>query len=680
MSNVTSQFPLSFLIKVLVDGYEEDRVTVKRKSYIAIESCMGSFPYIEAEKIKSILLANNIRHKYTDRTIEHDSFIAIEVPDMFIVIRLLEDAGWRIKEHVPFFVWQVVCESMSVPEISWSTIREKVGSEIWDGLHSYQKVAVQKIAERKVCYIGDEMGCGKTLESLVGCYYFQDHWPVLVVCPSSLRYTWRSEIVRWLHVDEKRVFIVKASKDLKKKAKPGQSSSIPEHDFLIISYNLLARPDVTALLLDKYDIVVLDEAHYIKSMGSKRAYAALKVSTKASVRILLSGTPFNYPVEMYQQLKVINPRIYPWFFNGNVDEEDEPGKYFYAKRYCKPHKIRFRNREQWVFKGFDRHEELNAVLNTFMIRRKKLDVLTELPYKNRICITLDPLTKKQEKQIADLLKEEKKAKRSEESSDQEEKKSQVAISSIKTGSPEKFMKSFRLANQFKIPHVLNFVKDHILDDLMTENKKMKTLIFMHHDAMREALEECLTEKDYKYFVINGATTAAKRNEYTEDFQKTHKYRIGLLSITAAGVGLTLTAASTVVFTEILFGPDLHLQAEDRAHRLGQKNTVNIFYLIEPKTTDDINFGLIKKKERESALMLDGKLGHMASQRFGMPEEGEKLSNLIMPNDKRKKAEKRVIVEADSEEIPVSKPLIVKRPKLEIKVYRMFPNLNTESTE
>lgn len=103
--------------------------------------------------------------------------------------------------------------------------------------------------------------------------------------------------------------------------------------------------------------------------------------------------------------------------------------------------------------------------------------------------------------------------------------------------------------------------------------------------------------------------------YVQDFQTTNNtYRVALLSITAAGVGLTLTAASTVVFSEILFGPDQHLQAEDRAHRIGQRSDVNIFYLIQPKTTDDINFGLIKKKERESSVMIDGTASAVTSRR------------------------------------------------------------------
>ena len=135
------------------------------------------------------------------------------------------------------------------------------------------------------------------------------------------------------------------------------------------------------------------------------------------------------------------------------------------------------------------------------------------------------------------------------------------------------------------------------------------------ESAEKALEEMLTEDTrFPYFVISGKTDALQRDEYMKAFQTSEGFRIGLLSITAAGVGLTLTAAKVVVFTELLFGPNDHFQAEDRAHRLGQKSAVNIFYLIQPKTTDDINFGMIRKKDRESGIMLDGHATHLQSRR------------------------------------------------------------------
>ena len=143
----------------------------------------------------------------------------------------------------------------------------------------------------------------------------------------------------------------------------------------------------------------------------------------------------------------------------------------------------------------------------------------------------------------------------------------------------------------------------------------------------------LQEHEMSYFVINGETPALKRQEYADAFQTTHKYRVALLSVMAAGTGLTLTAARTVVFTEILFGPEQHLQAEDRVHRLGQKHQVNIFYLKSPNSTDDINFGLIRKKERESSLMLDGKANILKSQFVSAQDDN--ISTIFLHETKNK---------------------------------------------
>jgi SWI/SNF-related matrix-associated actin-dependent regulator of chromatin subfamily A-like protein 1 len=410
---------------------------------------------------------------------------------------------------------------------------------------------------------------------------------------------------------------------------------------LVISYSLLIKPEVQKYLQqEKYQVIIMDEAHNIKTTEkqSKRSKASIKVAHMADVRILLSGTPFNYPSEMYNQIQAINPKIYPWYFNFGSGGADEPGKYFYATRYCKPFRTHFRNKDQWVFKGYDRTEELNTVFNSFLIRRRKHEILTQLPLKVRTVLTLDPLADKQQKQISKLLAQEKKEKADEKI--------------VTQGSRDKYMESFRKTCEFKIVHVVNLLKDYLIDDIMVENPDMKIIIFMHHDTMRQALEELLISTDTTYFLINGETPAAKRQEYTEEFQTSMKYRVALLSIMAAGTGLTLTAASTVIFTEILFGPDQHLQAEDRAHRLGQQQQVNIFYLVEPKTTDDINYGLILKKERESSRILDGKANRLASKRVHVGDPSI-ISNLF--------TQKRSLPTVADEPEPETKRIRIQRP-------------------
>jgi SWI/SNF-related matrix-associated actin-dependent regulator of chromatin subfamily A-like protein 1 len=327
------------------------------------------------------------------------------------------------------------------------------------------------------------------------------------------------------------------------------------------------------------------------------------------------------------------PDIYPWYFNFKV-EEPLMGRFDYARRYCDPKQYKARGITQWSFKGYDNPEELNAVLSTFMVRRRKEVILPFLPSKNRSCITLDPLKPKQYREIAKLLIEDRKRK------EEEEK--------IENKNPEKFMKSFRLTCRYKIPNVIKFVKQHVIDNIMKEDPDVQILIFSHHVITREAIEECLTKHNISHFSLHGSTNFKKRAEYEHDFQNTKKYKVGVLSIYAACTGLTLTKASIVIFTELLFGPDIMFQAEDRVHRISQVNDVNILYLIEPKTTDDINWGLIKKKERESSNILDGKKNYISGRRIKPDNDnllvsGENISlndgfAKITTKRKRKRAE------------------------------------------
>lgn len=653
MTTTIQQSALLYTIKVETRGTLEDGVTLKRRSYVAIESSKGLMSADEQAELATTLREASLEHRYVESSTNGDNHYALPVESMFTAIRTLEDKGWMTREHVPYFVWKTLTQSEAQNPLSAEHVEKQVGSALWRVLHPYQQVGVRFAVERKKAYIADEMGTGKTLQSLMICQYFQDKWPVLVVCPSSLCYTWRSEIMQWLSLPESDVWILKNGKQVSKNL---------SHKFFVVSYNLMKAPVVHEWLMgQQYQVVVLDEAHNIKNRHSKQSQQALKLISQSEVRVLLSGTPFNYPSEMFQQVKALYPEIYPWFYHFKRDYVEEHDKMYYAERYCRPYYMDLkRGRGSWVFKGYDHHEELNAVLNTFMIRRLKDQILTQLPEKNRVCITLDPLTRKQEKEIAKLLKEEKKQTRQ---SRVEEK----GVKVVQGASRDRFMKSFRLASQYKVPHVIKFLKAAMIEDFMTAYPESKTLLFFHHSVMVEALEKCLQENGFgnSYFVIKGDTPSKKRDEYVQAFQKTDRYRFGLLSITAASVGLTLTAAQFVVKTEILFGPDLHLQAEDRAHRLGQKNKVLIFYLIEPRTTDDINFGLIRKKERESSRMLNGEQRHMKSQRIScpntpsvVPEPSEKdlprplppkLSTMLMPPPKKRRRVIRLRREEDKTE-------------------------------
>ena len=608
-SHSSLQMPVTVSLKFGHEkvGVEMDEVTSVKKPYILIEPSIGYLSVSDAKQITNIFNDSSIKHQWFDKL----SCFKADITDMWNVVDCLQRGGICIKDKPSYFVWQTITEHQEHKFVTEQDIVEKIGSGIWNQLMPYQKFGVTKMITEKKCANYDLMGLGKTLQALVSVKFFEDKWPVLVACPSSLRYTWKSEAIQWLQLNDSDIMVGKSTAHLLRNISS-------KHKFLVVSYSLLSNKKVTDALKHKYEVAIFDECHYVKSSGSKRSQAALHVAKDCSVVIMLSGSPFAYPVEMYQQIRFINPNIYPKFFTYSTDAKEDTS---FAKRYCKPVQKFIRKKPVWEFKGYENHEEFNLVLNTFMIRRRKEDVLKQLPPKMRTCITLQPLCKPQEKEITSLLTNEK---------DKAEK------------DREKYMLAFRLTGKHKTPGVLQFIKEQIIQDVMKEDETVQCLIFFHHEVMRDALKTCLDEQKMSYFVIDGSTSPEDRNTHKNDFQTTNKYRIGLLSLMAASVGLTLTRASLVVFAEVLFGPDIHLQAEDRAHRIGQKNSVNIFYLIQPNTTDDINFGMIKKKERESSIMLDGASKGITSKRsctieMGLPDQEKEQKTLALiverPNKK-----------------------------------------------
>lgn len=625
-------------VRTLTCGTEFDGVTVRRRTYLALQSGTGHFTAEQVALVQRTLQSAQVECRY----LADDRCFALSMPSLFLAQKALEAVGWATRDQVPYFVWRWLCDFEEQPQLTEAQLEQQLGAELWQRLHPYQRVCVQKAAQSKRFYIADEMGTGKTFQALATCQYFRPQWPVLVLCPSSLRYTWRSEIVQWLGLSEADVLVAKNGKHYVK-------NHALDHSFLVLPYSLLTNAAVVATVTQhRYQVVVFDEAHYVKSMFSKRALQASRLAETADVKLLLSGTPFNYPSEMYQQIKILHPTLYPRFFNYRLDE-DRHGEYYFAKRYCRPESRVVRGHSVWSFKGYDNHEELTALFYTFMIRRRKADILTQLPAKNRICITLEPLTTQQTREIQALLK-------ADTTAGGEAKEAQ-------------YMASFRLTNQYKIPHVVKFLKEQILEDAMTHDPSMKTLIFFHHEAMQTALETLLRDdlrERFPYFVIAGHTSALKRDEFKAAFQTSERYRVGLLSITAAGVGLTLTAATTAVFTEILFGPNDHLQAEDRAHRLGQTSTVNIFYLLQPQTTDDINFGLIRKKEREASLMLDGRTGALPARRVEASALDATCGVRQLMHPRRPRTETAAeTAEAAEPTPPPTVTFVTKRPKVQV---------------
>ena len=151
---------------------------------------------------------------------------------------------------------------------------------------------------------------------------------------------------------------------------------------------------------------------------------------------------------------------------------------------------------------------------------------------------------------------------------------------------------------------------------------IKLIVFGHHQYTLDSLQDMLEKNNYGYMRIDGKVGSEKRHQNVILFQEKPSVKVALLSITAAGVGLTLTAASTVVFAELHWTPGMMVQAEDRAHRIGQKSSVNCHYLVGDGTLDDILYPYLLKKVTNVSSFIEGKSSTLDMERLKKGQKGK----------------------------------------------------------
>ena len=217
--------------------------------------------------------------------------------------------------------------------------------------------------------LADDMGLGKTIQALAIASYFKDEWPLLIVCPSSVRFAWRSAVIRWLpSIDEEDIAVVTTGRD-----------SLGGH-VVIISYDLLNKKQDELVKELGSNVAILDESHLIKSSKSARTKAAENVLRDCQRVLLLSGTPaLSKPIELYPQISIIDPKLFPYVTD-------------FGLRYCDGKKVSLGPKHShYDFNGSSNMEELKTfMLRRFMVRRMKSEVLSQLPTKQREMIVLDP--------------------------------------------------------------------------------------------------------------------------------------------------------------------------------------------------------------------------------------------------------------------------------------------------
>uniref|UniRef100_A0A671Z2A2 SWI/SNF-related matrix-associated actin-dependent regulator of chromatin subfamily A-like protein 1 n=1 Tax=Sparus aurata TaxID=8175 RepID=A0A671Z2A2_SPAAU len=424
-------------------------------------------------------------------------------------------------------------KSLDVPEADLSSIDPSLTCS----LMPFQREGVNfAVSKQGRLLLADDMGLGKTVQAICIAAYYRNEWPLLVVAPSSVRFTWAEAFRRWLPS------LSPDSINVVVKAKDNLRSGLVN----IVSYDLLSRMDKQQPG-NPFSVLIMDESHFLKNIKTARCKAALPLLKAAKRVILLSGTPaMSRPSELYTQILAVRPTLFPRFHE-------------FGMRYCAAKQMTW----GWDYSGSSNLGELKLLLEEcLMLRRLKSEVLSQLPAKQRkvVTVTIDGIN--------------------------------TRIKAALSAAAKQLSKGHR-----NVSHKYNCVsvtaREYITD--MLEGGREKFLVFAHHKLVLDHITCELGKKNVGYIRIDGSTPSAERQQLCDKFQFSTKTCVAVLSITAANMGLTLHSADLVIFAELFWNPGVLIQAEDRVHRIGQTSNVNIHYLVAKGSADDHLWPMIQEK-------------------------------------------------------------------------------------
>ena len=438
----------------------------------------------------------------------------------------------------------------------------------------HQPEAVAFIEERQGrALLADEQGLGKTIQALAYLALHPELRPAIIVVPATAKWSWEAETLKFLDHSNPEVLSGK---------KPYETSG----DVLIINYDILSKWVGTLLELDP-PIIILDEPQYIKTNDAQRTKAAKKLC-KGRPLIGLSGTPGDSPLEFYNIIHMIDPHVFP-------------NSWKYMHEYCGAQHNGF----GWDFTGATKVAELHQILtDTIMLRRLKKDHLKDLPDKmySMVPIELSASGKKQYNAVySDFMERYRNNIKTLRIKLKAEGMAPLDIrTKVKQAMGAKGMMELQALKMASAEGKLDGMIDWIRDRLCSGEK---LVVFATHTSISDAVYETFKDIAVK---VDGDVVGKKRFEAVEEFQNNPKCRLFVGNIKACGVAITLTAASHIAILELPDRPSHLMQAEDRCHRIGQLNALNVYYLLGRGTVDGADASRLDKHKKVLVGILDGK--------------------------------------------------------------------------
>ena len=432
-------------------------------------------------------------------------------------------------------------------------------------LFPYQEVGVAFIELSKgKALIGDDMGLGKTAQSLAWLALHKEKRPVIVICPASIKVNWSREINKW--IPNSSIQSIDSGKDV---IEPGK-------EFYIVNYDILRKHE-QGLLDIGASVVILDEATYVKERKSQRTKATLKIAKSSPHVLALSGTPIlNKPIEFFNILNLIAPKVFK-------------SQWQFGHQFCGME----HNGYGFSYSGATNTELLNFLLKSIMIRRDKREVLKDLPPKRREFKYIgipNKIIRMHEAAEMDLSNAVRDYRIRGLSSEERSEKRMLAITALN------YLR--QVVGMAKAEQTLEIVRP-------TLEAGEKIVIFGHHKAVLDKLEEDLTKAGFKNVRIDGQVTGNKRQKLIDEFQNDPDCKVMVASILAMGMGVNLVSASSVFIVERQWTPAVEEQGEDRLWRIGQEKEVTVWYLVTADTVDDKMNHLIERKRKMVKQIIDG---------------------------------------------------------------------------
>ena len=423
--------------------------------------------------------------------------------------------------------------------------------------------------------LADDMGLGKTIQLLAVIQSYLEEEknpnPSIVVCPSSLSLNWKNEIDKF--APNIKTLVIHGNAE----ERANQIENIEKYNLVITSYDLLKRDIEEYKAKDyKFKYIIADEAQYIKNNNTQNAKVIKEI--KADTRFALTGTPIeNSLSELWSIFDFIMP-----------------GYLYSYRKFKEIYEVPIvKDNDEWVLK------KLKMLIEPFILRRTKQEVLTELPDKT-ISVLNNEMQDEQLKIYTSYMAN---AKRevSQELKENGFEKSQMKILALLMRlrqiccHPSLFLSNYT-GESSKLNQCIEVIKDAVLSG-------HKILLFSSYSSMLEIIGEELKKENIKHFKLTGQTKVGDRLKLVEEFNSNDEIKVFLISLKAGGTGLNLIGADMVIHYDPWWNLSAENQATDRTYRIGQKKNVQVYKLITKDSIEERIYELQEKKAQLAKSML-----------------------------------------------------------------------------